>query len=136
MPWEHPPDDYEVQPGDIVRLRLELGFLSPPAWLVQDALAWSSWSPRRVEYEGDDLILELQKQPTIGPEIIKAGTLPYIVTGIVAAAVGTVAAALIVKDYSIWRDQSGDWHFESRSSWAGLLLAGVVVAGLVAWQQK
>jgi hypothetical protein len=115
MPFVTVPDDYEVKTGDLVQIRLGVGFVQPPLWLVARAVG-NDWEFVSGVYENDDLILNLRRvAPEI--EIIQAGAVPTVITGLLAAAALGFVYWLIVKDFKVWiNGEDGGWGFETRPS--------------------
>ena len=136
MPWIEPPADYEVKPGDLVRITLATA-VSPPEWAIEAALAFTDWELQGMAYQGSDLILEVKRRALDpdAPEIIQAGAVPAIITGLLITAGIGIITLLIVKDFKIWCDDAG-CGIQTQSSITGTALVVALGVGLLWYSQK
>lgn len=131
MPYVEVPADYEVKPGDEIEFQISgLGWVSPPLWLVEQAIALSSkYEFQSARYEGTDLILECRvAAPPEGPEIIQAGALPQLVIYALAAAGVGLVYFLIVKKVRV--KLPGGVEIETSDSVSGVMLLALAGVGL------
>src|SRR5262245_5772952 len=134
MPFVSVADDYQIKAGDLVQIRLGVGFIQPPLSAVAMAVRLGDWEFVSGAYEGDDLVLNLRRTaPEI--EIIQAGAVGTIITGLLAAAALGFVYWLIVKDVKVWTDESG-WHFETRPSPTAALPLILILGIAALWLAK
>src|SRR5262247_3460358 len=134
MPFVTVADDYEVKAGDLVQIRLGVGWVQPPLSAVALAVRLGDWEFVSGAYEGDDLVLNLRRTaPEI--EIIQAGAVPTIITGLLAAAALGFVYWLIVKDFKVWVGEGGV-GIETRPSPSSVLPLVLILGIAALWLAK